>query len=409
MEIETRPLEQIIPYAANPRRNQSAVSKVAASIKEYGFRQPIVVDEGGVVIAGHTRLLAAQSLGLESAPVHVAEGLTPQQVKAYRIADNRTSEESEWDMELLALELEALKAEGCALEPLGFEDSELDSMLGQSVEVEGLTDPDEVPEVEEPFLRSGDLLELGGHRLLCGDATKAEDVERLMDGKKAGMVFTDPPYNIDYDNIKHSKFKVRSIVNDSMPDADWEVFCQGIADSIAVTTDGCVYVCHAPNNDGRTMASVLDTSFHPSTTVIWNKDVFTLGRGKYQNKHEPIWFGWVKSGKAFTDKRDLANVWDLSRPKASKLHPTMKPIELVSRAIGHASKSGDVVFDLFLGSGSTLIACEKTGRKCYGMEIAPHYCDVIVERWTAFTGQDELILNGNPLVWSQRGARGSNV
>jgi len=162
-----------------------------------------------------------------------------------------------------------------------------------------------------------------------------------------------------------------------------------------VATEGCVYVCHAPNNDGRTIASVMDSNFHPSTTVIWNKDVFTLGRGKYQNKHEPIWFGWVKSGKAFTDKRDLANVWDLPRPKASELHPTMKPVELVVRAIGHASKAGDVVFDPFLGSGTTLMASEQTGRSCRGIEIDPGYVAVTLERFKEATGKESKLVDGD--------------
>lgn len=408
MEIEKRPIEAVIPYASNPRRNQAAVSKVAASIKEFGFRQPIVVDSGGVIIAGHTRLQAAQTLGLSEVPVHVADNLNPQQVKAYRIADNRTSEESEWDMELLALELDALKAEGCALEPLGFEDAELDSMLGQSVEVEGLTDPDEVPEVEEPFLRSGDLLELGGHRLLCGDSTKGEDVERLMDGKKADMVFTDPPYGVDYDGgIQFTNEGIKTGQRAKIKNDDLSIYLDVIP-MMARFTEGAIYTWFADTRAKDIYTAIYEVGVIHAM-LIWVKNGgYGAMNAHYKEKHEPCLY-WKPKGKAmkWCGETTENTIWEIDKVGINKLHPTQKPVALGVKAISnHNAKS---VLDLFLGSGSTLIACGKTARKCYGMEIDPHYCDVIVERWAAFTGQDELILNGNPLVWSQRGPRGSNV
>jgi len=206
------------------------------------------------------------------------------------------------------------------------------------------------------------------------------------------MVFTDPPYNIDYGNIKHPKFKVRQIENDSMNSADWVTFCELIADTIELMTDGCVYVCHAPVPDGRVIATVMDNRFHCSTTVIWNKDCFTLGRGKYQNKYEPIWFGWVKDGTGFTDARNISNVWDVTRPKSSEAHPTMKPIELVELAISHASKHGDIVAEPFSGSGTTLIACENLSRKCRAVEISPAYVAVALQRFVDAFGIEPVLM-----------------
>ncbi len=216
-----------------------------------------------------------------------------------------------------------------------------------------------------------------------------------MDNSKASLVFTDPPYNIDYGNIKHPKFRQRSIKNDAMPEVDWSEFSEKIVDRIVEFSNGCVYVCHAPGPDGRVIAAALDGKLHPSTTVVWVKDVFTLGRGKYQNQYEPIWFGWSGDGKNFTPRRDLSNVWSVARPKKSIEHPTMKPVELVEMAINHACPSGGIVLDLFGGSGSTLIACEKTKRRCFTMELDPRYCDVIVKRWEDFTGKKAELEKGS--------------
>jgi DNA modification methylase len=281
----------------------------------------------------------------------------------------------------------------------GFSDSELEELMTQ-VHV-GDDAPDAEPKIDQAAelqkkwgTKLGQIWELGEHRISCGDSTSAEVVGRLMGEDKAEMVFTDPPYNINYGNIKHPKFKERSIENDNKTPEQWSGFCEQIAKTISAVTDGCIYVCHAPNQDGRAIASILDAHFHCSTTIIWNKDAFTLGRGKYHNKYEPIWFGWVKSGKAFCDKRDLSNVWDIARPKVSELHPTIKPVEVVGRAIGHASKAKGIVFDPFLGSGTTLIACENLARKCRAIELAPEYVAVAIERWHEVTGKSPELLDG---------------
>ncbi len=389
MKVKQTAIDDIIPYARNPRKNGDAIAKVAASLKEFGWQQPIVVDSEMVVIAGHTRLAAARKLGMEKVPVVIADGLTPAQVKAYRLADNRVSQEAQWDDELLSVELEELLADGYNLSETGFDEDELASLLAQ--EIEGLTDEDSIPEVPEtPKTVEGDIWILGNHRLMCGDSTSIDAVEKLMDGKKADMVFTDPPYNIDYGNIKHPKFKQRSIENDNMSGANFKDFCASFVACIVAFCDGCVYVFGPPGPDGRIMFTQCDEAMHCSTTIVWNKDQFTLGRGKYQNKYEPCWFGWNKSGSAFINDRKLTNVWDFKRPKSSNLHPTMKPVELVENAIGHASNAGGMVLDLFGGSGTTMIAAEKNGRLARLMELDPKYCDVIIKRWQDFTGQKAI-------------------
>jgi len=382
MIVEEISTDKLIPYIRNPRNNKGAVAKVAASIKEFGFRQPIVVDPEMVVVAGHTRLAAAWQLGIGKVPVHIAMNLTEDQIRAYRIMDNRSHEDAEWDNELLAIEFGDLLESDFDMDLTGFTSDEIDQLLDDKSLIGELEGEDDAPETPvDPKTKLGDIYKLGEHRLMCGDSTSSDAVALLMDGQKADMVFTDPPYNINYGNIKHPKFKVRSIQNDDMGPDEFRAFCLAFASSIEKSCDGCIYVFGPPGPDGRIMFSALDSVFHCSTTVIWNKDQFTLGRGKYQNKYEPCWFGWNKDGSGFTDDRTLTNVWDHERPKASGLHPTMKPIGLIEIAISHASKGKDSVLDLFGGSGSTMIASEKLNRKCYMMELDPAYCDVIVERY----------------------------
>ena len=392
---------ELIPNPRNPNtHSDEQIDAIGKVLTHQGGRAPIVVsNRSGFVIAGHGRLLAARRLGWEKVPVDVQEFDSEADEWAHMIADNRLAGLAEMDNAALKNLLVDLDTGAIDMDLTGYDHDALEELMTQfhvdEEPVDAAPQIERADELAEKWgTKLGQVWELGEHQLMCGDSTDTALVERLVGKGKAAMVFTDPPYNIDYGNIKHPKFKVRSIENDSMSDADWKVFCQSIADSIAVATEGCVYVCHAPNIDGRTIASVMDSNFHPSTTVVWNKDVFTLGRGKYQNKHEPIWFGWEKAGKAFTDRRDLANVWDLPRPKASELHPTMKPVELVVRAISHASKQGDTVFDPFLGSGTTLMACENLGRKCRGIELSPSYVAVTIERWHEATGNDPKLING---------------
>jgi len=390
-KVERRSIGSIIPYARNSRtHSDEQVAQIAASINEWGFTNPILIDIDGEIIAGHGRLLAAQKLGLKEVPCITAVGWSDAQKKAYVIADNKLALNAGWDNDMLAVEFGELKELDFNLDLIGFDPDELASILKEP-ETEGLTDEDAVPEVPEvPVTIEGDVWLLGRHRLMCGDSTSIDAVEKLMDGAKADMVFTDPPYNIDYGNIKHPKFKIRSIENDNMSGSDFADFCAGFAASIKAFCEGCIYVFGPPGADGRIMFTELDKMFHCSTTVVWNKDQFTLGRGKYQNKYEPCWFGWNKTGASFIDDRKLTNVWDFKRPKKSDLHPTMKPVELVENAIGHASNVGGLVMDLFGGSGTTAIACEKTARDCRMMELDPKYCDVIIKRWQEFTGKSAV-------------------
>jgi DNA modification methylase len=270
---------------------------------------------------------------------------------------------------------------------LGLEDKPL--------KIEVKEDDYEIPEEIQTDIVLGDLFEIGQHRLLCGDSTDAEQVAKLMNGEKADMVFTDPPYNVNYGNIKHPKFKQRDIKNDNMSAADFKDFCQRFVLNIKLFCDGCVYCWGPPGKDGRIMFTVLDENLHNSTMIVWNKDQFTLGRGKYQNKHEVCWFGWNKSGESFTNDRTLTNVWEFERPKKSELHPTMKPIKLVENALLHNPKAKSVL-DLFIGSGSTMVAAHQLERKCYGMELAPKYCQVIIDRMRKLDPTLAIKRNGKP-------------
>lgn len=384
MEIIIKKLEEIKPYEKNPRKNDVSVDKVAASIKEFGFKVPIVIDKDGVIVTGHTRYKAAKKLEMTEVPCIMAADLTEEQIKAYRLADNKAGEDSTWDWDLLEEELDDIL--NINMEDFGF-DLSIDEAVAEIVE------DDFIPEVpEEPKAKIGDIYQLGNHRLMCGDSTNAEDVKKLMDGIKADMVFTDPPYNCDYGNIKHPKFKQRHIENDNMDTEKFRDFCTDFICNIKEFSTGCVYMCAGQGADGRVMFSVADNLLHNSTTIIWNKDQFTLGRGKYQNKYEPIWFGWVESGKDFTDDRTLTNVWDIDRPKKSELHPTMKPVEIVTTAMSH-NPGSKTVLDLFGGSGTTMIAGEQMKRAVYMMEHDPKYVDVIINRWEAFTGKKAVLIN----------------
>lgn len=393
LNVVWQDVSALTPYIRNSRtHSDEQVAQVAASIKEFGWTNPILIDEDHSIIAGHGRLQAAQRLSAEQVPTITLTGLTDAQKRAYVIADNKLALNAGWDEEMLAVEINDLLGEGFDLELTGFDQSEIDALLAEADKVDdGLTDEDAVPEVPAvPVSKLGDVWVLGRHRVMCGDSTSIDAVDRLMEKAKSDMVFTDPPYNIDYGNIKHPKFKQRDIKNDNMSASDFSQFCADFAHVIHVFCDGCIYVFSNPAEDGRLMFAELDKIFHCSTTIIWNKDVFTLGRGKYQNKYEPCWFGWNKTGSAFIDDRKLTNVWDFPRPKASKLHPTMKPVELIEHAICHASNAGGSVLDLFGGSGSTLIAAEKTGRNARLMELDEKYVDVIVKRWQEFTGKDAV-------------------
>jgi DNA modification methylase len=394
MKVELVEIGRVIPYARNPRRNEKAILKVAASIKEYGFRQPIVVDEELVIIAGHTRLQAAQQLGLKKIPIHIATGLTAAQVKAYRLADNRTHEDSEWDEELLAIELGDLKELGFDLDLTGFDAIELEELLDGAA-MDGLTDDDEVPEAPDvPVSKDGDVWLLGDHRLICGDSTKEKTMKKLMGDDLADMVFTDPPYNVDYgqtmkDNLRGNKRKIK---NDNLGD-EFHKFLFDACTHMVGVCKGAMYVCMSSSELHTLFAAFTEAGGKWSTFIIWGKNHFTMGRSDYQRQYEPILYGWPEGNKHFwCGDRNQSDLWHHDKPTVNDLHPTMKPVELVCHAIENSSKSRDIVLDSFGGSGTTLIACEKLKRQARMIELDPIYVDVIVKRWEDFTGEKAKLL-----------------
>jgi DNA modification methylase len=406
MDVALMPIERITPYARNPRNNEIAIAKVAASIKEFGFRQPIVVDEQMVVIAGHTRLLAAQQLGLKSVPVHVAKDLSKAQVKAYRLADNRTHEESEWNTEQLAIELEELEQYEFDLSLTGFDTYELEELLAKEIIAETAKEAALTPPVE-PISRLGDLWTLGQHKLLCGDALDAESYIKLLDGVAADMVFTDPPYNVDYRGsltaqqlTRANKLGQRDILNDNLQTGFYE-FLHKASQNLISHCKGAIYIFMSSSELDTLRTAFNDAGGHWSTFLIWAKSHFCVGGSDYQRQYEVMLYGWPKGAKHFwCGARDQSDLWSFNKTDACTLHPTMKPVELVAQAIENSSKPGDIVLDSFCGSGSTVIACEKTNRICRAMELDPKYCDVIVQRWEEATGK-QAILEGTGSTLAQ--------
>jgi site-specific DNA-methyltransferase (adenine-specific) len=388
MLVEMRPVESIRPYENNPRLNDPGVDAVAESIKAFGFRQPVVVDEDGVIIVGHTRYKAALKLGLSEVPVHVAVGLSPAQARAYRIADNQTATLSAWDDDKLPLELIELQKLDFDLSLTGFSSDDLQRLLAPAG-TEGLTDPDDVPEApDEAVTKPGDVWQLGRHRLVCGDSTDSEVISRLMDGTTARMMFTDPPWNVAIGQDANPRHRQREgLANDDLSAADFRALLDGFLAAAAPYVTGDVYCVLGASEWPTLDAAMRQAGYHWSATVVWVKDVFVLGRSKYHRRYEPIWYGWRDGGSSsFNGRRDLDDVWEIARPKRSEEHPTMKPVELVRRAVEASSQPGDAVLDPFGGAGSTLIAAEQTGRTAYLSELEPHFCNVIVRRFEEFSG-----------------------
>lgn len=331
-----------------------------------------------VVIGGNRRLEAQRALKRKEVPIIALPKDTPvEKLRRMALLDNESTGQTDWAKLAKDWSKDEIRAWNIET-PKGW----FNEAPGKKAEEDNYTEPEKL----KPRVKPGEIWQLGEHRLMCGDSTNEDDVLRLMNGQKADMTFTDPPYNINYGNIKHPKFKVREIENDNMDKSSFIEFCNKFISNIKMVCKGCVYMCAGQGEDGRLMFVEADKLMHNSTTIIWNKDQFTLGRGKYQNKYEPIWFGWVESGVDFTDDRTITNVWDIKRPKKSDLHPTMKPIQLIATALKH-NPGSESVLDLFGGSGSTLIACEQLNRKCYMMELTEHYCDVIINRWETLTGR----------------------
>jgi DNA modification methylase len=407
MEVIMWPLDKIHPYARNARQIPAkAIDKVAASIREFGWRQPIVVDNDGVIIVGHVRLLAAQKLGLKEAPVHVARNLSAAQVCAYRLLDNRSHEETSWDEVSVGLELLDLKGLGFDLDLTGFDLDEVDHLLAQAGGTDGLTDPDSVPEVgEHPVSSIGDLWVLDKHRVLCGDATSRSDCERVLGGGPADMVFTDPPYNVDYRQPSVRPGRAgRKIANDNLG-AAFEQFLSETCRNLLELNAGALYICMSSSEIATLRKVFTGAGGHWSTFVIWAKNTFTLGRSDYQRQYEPILYGWRGGGEHhWCGARDQGDLWFVNKPRMNDLHPTQKPVELIERAITNSSRGGNTVLDVFGGSGSTLIACEKTGRLARLIELEPKYIDTAIVRWQEFTGRD-AVLEGDGRTFNEVAGR----
>jgi DNA modification methylase len=389
LNIEYRSVDLLIPYANNARTHSDAqVAQIAASIREFGFNNPILVDGDRGLIAGHGRLLGARKLGLATVPVIELAHLSPTQKRAYILADNRLAESAGWDNELLSLELADLSAAEFDLDLLGFSADELDKLLDS--ENTGLTDDDAVPEVTESAIsKSGDVWLLGEHKLLCGDATKAEDYKALLGDELADMTVTDPPYNVNYANSAKDKLRGthRPILNDNMGEG-FSAFLLATCQNILAVTKGAVYIAMSSSELDTLQSAFRAAGGKWSTFVIWAKNTFTMGRADYQRQYEPILYGWKDGSQHYwCGARDQGDVWQIKKPHKNDLHPTMKPVELMERAVRNSSKTRDIVLDPFGGSGTTLIACEKSGRRARLMELDPKYADVIIRRFQDYTGK----------------------
>jgi DNA modification methylase len=390
LTFEQWPVDRIIEYARNPRKNDHAVEQMAAAIQEFGFRIPCIVQSDGQLVDGHLRLKAARKLGLATVPVVLADDLTPAQIKAFRILANRSATWADWDEDLLRLELEELRLDEFDLSLTGFDADELLEILaGDEPTHEGQTDDDVAPEMpEQPVSGLGDLWVLGQHRLLCGDATREEDYRRLLGDERVALIWQDPPYNVDYANSAKDKLrgKDRPILNDNLGQGFYDFLLAALTPALA-RCDGAVYIAMSSSELDTLQSAFRAAGGHWSTFIIWAKHTFTLGRADYQRQYEPILYGWPEgSQRHWCGDRDQGDVWQIKKPAKNDLHPTMKPVELVERALRNSSRPGAIVLDAFGGSGTTLIAAEKTGRRARLMELDPKYVDVIISRWQDWSG-----------------------
>lgn len=390
-EYGIKQVESLIPYARNSRtHSDEQVLQIAASIKEFGFTNPVLIDEDGGIIAGHGRVMAARKLGLVDVPVITMAGLTKFQKMAYIIADNKIALNAGWDDEMLRVELETLNEASFDLSVLGFSDDELGLFLddGMGIDASGLTDDDQVPEPPiEPTSKRGDVWLLGKHRVMCGDSTSLDDVSVLMAGGTADLLITDPPYNVAYEG---GTADALTIMNDNMSNGEFRQFLRDVyasADSV-MRPGAAFYIWHADSEGLNFRGAAADVGWQVRQCLIWNKNALVLGRQDYHWKHEPCLYGW-KDGAAhyWGSDRSQTTVLDFNKPNRNGEHPTMKPVELFQYQIENSSKQGGVTLDLFGGSGTTVIACEKSGRDARVMELDPKYCDVIIKRWQDFTGK----------------------
>lgn len=373
LNIVMKKISELKDYENNPRKNDKAVDAVANSINSFGFKVPVIIEPDGTIIAGHTRVKASKKLGLEEVPCIIADDLTEDQIKAFRVADNKTAELADWDMDKLIDELKGIEMD---MEQFGFDD--LEKLLDRDVLEDEFVE--ELPDVA--YAKKGDIFVFGKHRLMCGDSTKPEDVEKLRDGALMDMVFTDPPYNVDYEGQDGMK-----IQNDKQSDEDFYNFLLAAFKNMheSLKAGGPIYVCHADSEGVNFRNAFKNAGFKLAECLIWVKNSLVLGRQDYHWRHEPILYGWKEgSGHYFINDRSQDTVWEYNKPKVNDLHPTMKPLELVGRAIKNSSRTNDKVMDLFGGSGSTMIAAEQINRTAYLMELDEKYTDVIVKRMIRF-------------------------
>jgi len=395
-KIVMLPVSEVRPYEKNPRKNTNAVKFVKASIEQFGFKVPIIIDSNRVIVCGHTRLLAAKSLGMSEVPCIMADDLTDDQIRAFRLADNKVGEFAEWDMDLLGDELDAI-SDACDIDmgDFGFDLSDGD----EDTEVV----EDEVPEEVEPVCKKGEIWLLGEHRLMCGDSTKAEDVAKLMNGERADLWLTDPPYNVEIVGGSHAisaeerkKLGKLTIQNDKMDSDTFFQFLHNAFDAaVQVMKEGAsFYIWFASREYVNFELALNSVGLQVRQELIWNKNSL-VGRQDYQWKHEPCLYGWKDgAGHHWYGDRKQTTVIDWERPTRSEDHPTMKPVGLFGYQIQNSSKEGDIILDSFGGSGTTIVACEQLGRKARLMELDPHYCDVIIARWEKLTGQKAEKLEG---------------
>ena len=421
-KVEIWDISAVTPYDKNPRLNDKAVDAVAASLREFGFRQPIVVDAEGVIIAGHTRFKAANQLGLTKVPVHVAKDLTPEQIRAYRIADNKSGEIAEWDFEILPIELSELRDSGFDMTGLGFSEKELAKLLEVDLR-QGLTDPDVVPELPDvPITQKGDLWILGNHRLLCGDSANEADVDRLLDGALINATLTDPPYNVCVQprsdiavaaggaNVLHpnrGKMKTpkkmrpkdRPLTNDFLNDEEFtELLNRWFANiSRVMAPGGTFYIWGGYANLANYPPALKKNGLYFSNCIVWDKMHPVLTRKDFLGSYELCFYGWKEgAGHHFYGPNNIKDIWEVKKVNpAAMQHLTEKPVELAVRALQYSSKPGDNILELFGGSGSTLIGCEQMARRCFAMEIDQPYCDLIVKRWEEFTGRKATRIAAN--------------
>lgn len=406
--IELKSVDELIPYSKNARMHSDVqIAQIAASITEFGFTNPVLIDGKKGIIAGHGRLMAAKKLGIKKVPVVILDHLSEMQKKAYIIADNKLAENASWNEEILASELTDLKENDFDLDLIGFEDQELEKIFSSIYDEDENQEIKEIPEAEEnPISQSGDIWLLGNHKLICGDSCDQKTYQALLGNELADMLFTDPPYNVNYgeslkdnvigqDNKNGKRYNnsagKRKILNDNIGE-DFSKFLFDFCKNALLVTKGACYICMSSSELHTLQKAFVMAGGRWSTFIIWAKNHFTLGRSDYQRQYEPILYGWKQNNDHYwCGDRNQSDVWYYNKPNKSELHPTMKPVELCKRAILNSSKTDDIILDCFGGSGSTLIACEQTNRRCRMIELDKKYVDVIIKRWQNFSGKEATL------------------